>query len=294
MIAGTRSKSNAARGPLRRNKWLLLRRCSQLAILSLFLAGPVAGLWLVKGSLASSLTLDALPLTDPFVLLQSLLAGHWPEATAVTGAAITLTFYLLVGGRVYCSWVCPVNIVTDAAAWLRRKFRLPGSGFSPPRATRYWILGLSLMLALLTQTIIWELVNPVTLLFRSLLFGLGYAVTVIPAIFLFDLLLSYRGWCGHLCPVGAFYSLPGRISLLRIAAVRREQCNDCLACFRVCPEPQAINPALEGAEGDSPLILSGHCTNCARCIDICKRGVFAFTTRFSTNTKALTHMEATS
>jgi ferredoxin-type protein NapH len=38
--------------------------------------------WIVKGNLAYSLTLDTLPLTDPYVLLQSLLAGNWPERLA--------------------------------------------------------------------------------------------------------------------------------------------------------------------------------------------------------------------
>ena len=52
------------------------RRFSQLSILALFLLGPWFGLWIVKGNLNSSLTLDVLPLTDPYVLLQSLVAGY--------------------------------------------------------------------------------------------------------------------------------------------------------------------------------------------------------------------------
>jgi ferredoxin-type protein NapG len=52
--------------------------------------------------------------TDPFVALQSLAAGHVPETLGLIGVAIVLAFYLLVGGRVYCSWVCPINVVTDA------------------------------------------------------------------------------------------------------------------------------------------------------------------------------------
>ena len=29
------------------------------------------------------------------------------------GAATILVFYIVVGGRAYCSWVCPINVVTD-------------------------------------------------------------------------------------------------------------------------------------------------------------------------------------
>ena len=104
----------AANGWLKAHKWLLLRRASQLIILGLFIIGPAYGIWIVKGNLTSSLTLDILPLSDPFILLQSVIAGNVAAGTAIIGAAIVLVFYLLVGGRVYCSFVCPMNIVTAA------------------------------------------------------------------------------------------------------------------------------------------------------------------------------------
>ena len=100
------------KGWWRTHRWLLLRRLSQASILALFLLGPLAGLWIVKGNLSSSLTLGVLPLTDPFVLAQALAARHWPTASALLGAAIVVVFYLLVGGRAYFAWRCPVNVVT--------------------------------------------------------------------------------------------------------------------------------------------------------------------------------------
>jgi len=56
------------------HQWLLARRATQLAVLALFLAGPWLGYWIVKGNLNYSLTLGVLPLADPYVLLQSLVA----------------------------------------------------------------------------------------------------------------------------------------------------------------------------------------------------------------------------
>ncbi|MBW7900969.1 MAG: quinol dehydrogenase ferredoxin subunit NapH [Rhodocyclaceae bacterium] len=267
------------RGRLAAHGWLLARRCSQLAILALFLAGPLAGVWIVKGNLAYSLTLDALPLTDPYVLLQSLLAGHAPEAIALTGAAIVAAFYFLVGGRAYCAWVCPLNMVTDFAGWLRGRLGIRG-GAHLGRQTRYWVLAMTLLLAATTGTVAWEQVNPVSMLHRGLIFGVGAAWTIVLAVFLFDLFVSARGWCGHLCPVGAFYSLLGRKSPLRVSATRRAACDDCMDCFAVCPEPQVIRPALKGeASGAGPLIDSPNCLNCGRCIDVCDRDVFTFTVR---------------
>ena len=130
--------ARASKGWLIANKWLIARRFSLLTILSLFLLGPWFGLWLITGNLNSSLILAAVPLTDPYVLLQSLFAGHSPEAVAITGASIVVLLYALVGGRVYCSWVCPVNIVTDTAQWLRDQFKITGAS-SLSRKTRYWI-----------------------------------------------------------------------------------------------------------------------------------------------------------
>lgn len=260
-------------------RWLLLRRISQLAVLALFLSGPWFGVWIAKGSLASSLTLGVLPLTDPYLFMQSLAAGFMPGATALIGAAIVVAFYALFGGRLYCAWVCPINVLTDAAAWLRRRLGLK-SGRVPDANTRYWVLAGSLLAAAATSSLVWEWVNPVTIVQRSLIFGLGGSLAVVIAIFAYDLLVASRGWCGHLCPMGAFYGLLGQKSLLRVTAERRSACDDCMDCFTVCPEPQVIRPALKKAGQDSPLILDRDCTNCGRCIDVCGRNVFHFTHRF--------------
>ena len=276
----------AAKGWLASHKWLIARRTSQLGILALFLAGPLAGLWIVKGNLAFSYTLDVLPLTDPYVLLQSLVAGHAPQTKALVGAAIVLVFYFLVGGRTYCAWVCPVNPVTDLAAWLRRKLDIRRSVYVA-REVRYWLLGATLVLAFATGTVAWELVNPVSMFHRGLIFGLGAAWAIVAAVFLFDLLVAQHGWCGHVCPVGAFYSLLALKSPLRVTAPRRAGCNDCMDCFAVCPEPQVIKPALKGAErGIAPVIVSPNCTNCGRCIDVCSQDVFRFGLRFGAKDEA--------
>jgi ferredoxin-type protein NapH len=267
-------------------KWLLLRRASQLGILALFLLGPWAGVWIVKGNLSSSLTLDVLPLTDPFLLLQVLASGHLPETTALLGAGIVVAFYLLVGGRAFCGWVCPVNLVTDGAAWLREKLGLRARA-RPSRATRYWLLAMLLVATAVTGTAVWEWVNPVSMLHRGLIFGFGFAWVLLLGVFLFDLLVTTRGWCSHVCPMGATYSLIGAGSLVRVRADRRARCDDCMECFRVCPEPQVIQPALKGAaQGLGPVITGINCTNCGRCIDVCDQDVFRFGTRFNNTMEA--------
>jgi ferredoxin-type protein NapH len=265
-----------AKGWLGVHKWLLLRRVTQLTILAVFLLGPLFSVWIVKGNLAYSYTLGVLPLTDPYVALQSLLTGHVPEVLGLTGIAVVTLVYFLIGGRVYCSWVCPLNMVTDMAGWLRRRFGIKGSAHLA-RNTRNWILAMTLVGSALSGVVLWELINPVSMLHRGLIFGMGMGWSIVLAVFLFDLFVMSRGWCGHLCPVGAFYGVIGHFSPLRIVASKRAACNDCMDCYEICPEPQVIRPALKGEkDGSSPVILASDCTNCGRCIDICSKDVFRF------------------
>jgi ferredoxin-type protein NapH len=208
-------------------RWLILRRFVQLGILALFLLGPLAGVWIVQGNINASMVLGLVPLNDPFVLLQSFVAGHLPEMTAITGALIVIAIYLLVGGRAYCAWVCPVNIVTDTAHWLKRRLRIKGSA-RLSATTRYWLLGTALVVSAVTGVIAWELVNPVSMTYRGLVFGMGAAWLVVLAIFLFDLLVSERGWCGAFPVYGAETGAS--------PIVLSPNCTNCGRCIDVCTE----------------------------------------------------------
>jgi len=259
------------------HKWLIARRVVQFGTLGLFMLGPWVGIYILKGSLASSLVFDYVPLSEPLLFVQMLAAGFVDLSSAViTGTAIVVLFYLIIGGRVYCSWVCPINIVTDAALWTRRKLDLKGKT-RLPLSTRYWMLAMTVVLSAVTGTLAYELINPVSIIYRGAIFGMGLGWAVLVGIYLFDVLIAKRGWCGHLCPMGAFYSLIGSTSLVRIRADGHTQCDDCMECYEVCPELQVIPPALKSQDsGGSPVILSGACTNCGRCIDICPNDVYAF------------------
>lgn len=262
----------------RRNKWLILRRTTQLTILVVFLLGPWLGIWWAKGNLASNVWFNTLPLTDPLLAIQSFLALGKISSTALLGATLITIFYCLVGGRVFCSWVCPVNVITDIAFKCRQYLNIHGT-LTLKRSNRIWLLITILTLASITGTLAWELINPVTIIHRAFIYGFGLAWIMIISIFLFDTFISKRGWCSHLCPVGFFYSLIGKFSIVRISAYARESCSNCGDCFTSCPEPHVINPALS-INGETKLILSGDCTNCGRCIDVCPDDVFRFQNRY--------------
>ncbi|NGZ05776.1 MAG: quinol dehydrogenase ferredoxin subunit NapH [Magnetococcales bacterium] len=265
------------KGWWRATRWLWARRLVQVGVMGLFLLGPLAGVWIIQGNLSASYTLEILPMTDLLWFVQMVAAAGWPVAMQATlGAVVVVVLYGLAGGRSYCAWLCPLNPVTDLAAWLRRRLGITG-GWRGERRMRNGVLLLVVLLAWVTGMPVWEWFNPVTWTQRGIIFAAWSGLWAVVAIFLFDLLIAPHGWCGRLCPTGALYAQLGRVTPLFVSAIRREACTDCHACHRVCPEPAVIDPALKGAvRGVGPRIRDVTCTRCGRCIDICPEEVFDF------------------
>ncbi|EGQ8533919.1 quinol dehydrogenase ferredoxin subunit NapH [Vibrio parahaemolyticus] len=259
----------------RAHRFLILRRLCQLTIIALFMAGPTLGV--LTGNLSSSMLFDTVPLSDPLIVLQALATGHIPEFNALLGVMIVVVFYAILAPRAFCAWVCPLNIVTDLAAWLRRKFNIKASYRWSP-AIRYWLIPVLMLGSALSGAILWTWLDPVAALHRGLVFGMGAGWVLIALVFVLDLLLVEHGWCGHLCPLGATYGVIGRKSLLRVTAVRREDCTKCMDCFYVCPEPEVLRQPLK--EGDRR-VMDQNCISCGRCLDVCPEHVFEFKNRLN-------------
>lgn len=260
--------------------YIILRRIVQLGVLVLFF-GTFHWGWSIKeklllsGNLSSSSLLDIIPMADPFAALQIFLTGHVLESEVIIGAALVLAVYLLLG-RIWCSWICPINMVTDLAGWLRNKLGISNM-VTLKRNTRYAVLMLTLVLSVLTGVAAFEWVSPISMMHRGIIFGLGFGWTAILGIFLLDLLILKHGWCGHICPLGAFYSLTGKAAQLRIA-FDTPTCTHCGECAKVCPEPQVLN--LKKAS-EAWMVASGECTNCGRCIAVCPEDTLKFNFRQS-------------
>ncbi|TDE51921.1 quinol dehydrogenase ferredoxin subunit NapH [Vibrio alginolyticus] len=259
----------------RAHRFLILRRLCQFTIIALFMAGPTLGI--LTGNLSSSMLLDTVPLSDPLIVLQALATGHVPEFNALLGVVIVVAFYAILAPRAFCAWVCPLNIVTDLAAWLRRKFNIKASYRWSPMI-RYWLIPVLMLGSALSGAILWTWLDPVAALHRGLVFGMGAGWVLIALVFVLDLLLVEHGWCGHLCPLGATYGVIGRKSLLRVTAVRREDCTKCMDCFYICPEPEVLRQPLK--EGDRR-VMDQNCISCGRCLDVCPEHVFEFKNRLS-------------
>jgi len=270
-------------------RYLILRRFTQSSLLLLYFAGNIWA-WsafkdnaflkalspILKGNLSSSKFLDFVPMSDPYAVLQMFAAGAVIASDVLIGAVIITVFYMLIGGRAFCSWVCPVNIITDAANFLRRKLEINRIQNKVPstRNLRYWVLALSLIISAIMGITAFEFISPISMVHRGIVFGLGFGWAAMLIIFLFDLFVLKNGWCGHICPLGGFYSTVGKYSLIRVHH-NVDNCTLCMKCKTVCPEVQVLS--MIGKE--TLPVLSGECTNCARCIEVCDDDALEFSIR---------------
>jgi ferredoxin-type protein NapH len=263
-------------GKLKVWRFIIYRRIVQIGTLLLFFGSAHWGWTLANepvlmGNLSASTLLGTIPLADPFAVLQIFLTQHVLETEVIIGAGIILLLYTLLGGRTWCSWVCPINMVADLSAWLRRRLRIKDR-IILSRNVRYTVLALSLILSVITGVAAFEWVSPISMLHRELIFGIGMGLMAVIGVFIFDLLVLRDGWCGHLCPLGAFYALIGKIAPVRIL-FDSPSCTHCGECARVCPEPQVMN-LIKATEAG--MIASGECTNCGRCITVCPEDTLCF------------------
>jgi ferredoxin-type protein NapH len=257
-------------------KFLILRRFTQIGLMLLYIGGNYWGWNIIKGNLSSSNLFNMIPLSDPYAALQMFSAGAVLTSDLIIGAVLITAFYMTIGGRVFCSWVCPVNIITDAANYLRRKLNINEIEKKQPasRNLRYWILGLGLILSYVLGVTAFEFVSPISITHRAIIFGLGLGWTAMLVIFLFDLFILKNGWCGHLCPLGGFYSAVGFASLIRVDH-NKDNCTNCMKCKIVCPESQVLFMVNK----QSIQVKSGECTNCGRCVEVCDDDALNFSIR---------------
>lgn len=289
---------------LRKMRFLILRRVCQIGLLLLFVLGnyslvvikdtqsletrhifggdvshlvgdsssivakePSVFASIVQGNLSHSSWFGGLfTLSDPLNVAQIFLAGGGVALDVILGALLVIAIYSILLGRAFCSFVCPINLISDLANFLRTIFGFNAlqKTLAIPRKSKYAILALSLILSMLCGVGAFELISPISMLSRGLVFGLGFGIFAILAVFCFDLFVLKNGFCGHLCPLGAMYSLLGAFALLRIRH-KLSNCTQCMKCVKICPEPEVLKPIgkVDGA------LKNIACIRCGRCIEVC-------------------------
>jgi polyferredoxin len=152
-------------------RWLAARKITQglalLAFLALFVMAQ-------RGGWPASLANASMRL-DPLLILAHLLASR----TFLAGSTLALIVFILglVAGRAWCGWLCPLGTILDLfpAKWRfdRHLSRDERPAFPPEswRSLKYGLLLVILVAALLGNLTLLVL-DPITILFRSVTTGL--------------------------------------------------------------------------------------------------------------------------
>ncbi len=264
-------------------KWTIARRIVQIAVLVLFCVPLFAAGWGILGaymggdlematpselpiwgSLSSS-QLFGIDLLDPFAALQAIVASRAVTQTMLWVLPI-LIVYMLIRGRVFCGWVCPVNLVLELVDWLRAKLNLKVSEMPVPRWAKIAVAAAVLVLSAIVSVPLFEMVSPVGALNRALLFGSTLGLWTLLAIVIVELFWGHRVWCRSLCPLGGFYQLLGAVGLASVK-IDYDACISCNKCKKACLcDPDILSAAIAG---ESDRVASGDCMLCAKCVDAC-------------------------
>ena len=243
--------------------YTILRRIVQLSILALFIAGNCYGVKILQGNLSSSMLFDSINLSDPFATLQLLLAGLSLGTTALIGALIVLIFYALVAPRAYCGWVCPVNLLTDLAAWIREKFGIRTKILSVSKNARYYLMILALICSGLFGIAAFETLNYIGFFTRAVTSLSVSAFSIALIIGIFEIFAGNRIICSHICPLGGFWAIISKFSLIRIYH-KQANCTKCNKCKIVCPEAHILELVSK-----KDFKIGSECISCGRCVEVC-------------------------
>lgn len=267
-----------------KRKWLIARRTVQLLVIVLFtlplllagwgLAGsyvggdlevttPAEGVFF--GSLSSS-EIFGLNLLDPFAILQVVFAAKAFDPSWLIGILPVLLVYGLIRGRAFCGWVCPVNLLVEAASWLRGKLKIEATPVKIPRRAKIGVATAVLVLSAVTCVPVFEIISPISAINKGLIFGSTAGLWLLVAILAIEIGWGGRLWCRSICPLGGFYEVLGKVGLANVR-IDHEACIACKKCKDVClADPAILDPAIEGADC---IVRAGDCMACGSCVEAC-------------------------
>jgi ferredoxin-type protein NapH len=251
----------------------LLRRTIQVLVILLIIAIPFLTIhsgdiipqsFVPKGS-TWSITIFGYTISDPLSVLGSIFASREIYIPLLLTALIPLIFTVLLG-RVFCGWLCPMNLILEINDKIRNLFKKTGNkpyNLVFKRLNKYYVLGGGLFLTVVLGFQVFPLIYPPAIVGREVFhltffhkFGTG--IYLLLFILFFELAISRRWWCRYICPGGALLSLIGKRRLLVIRGNEKE-CKECSKCIRACP--LGLNPVQDGTGIE--------CDNCGICISKC-------------------------
>jgi ferredoxin-type protein NapH len=248
----------------RNRRWAVLITVNLLFTLSFWL-----DVQLVEGSLTASRFLG-FHLADVYSSLLVMLAQRHVAVNLVIGLVTVSLLWFFLGGRAYCSWVCPYHLVAEWAEMLHNKLAAWGlvSDHVLHRGVRvvFWVL--FALLALVTGQTLFLSLNPIGILSRAVVYGPSLALAWVLMLLVFEVVYSKRAWCRYVCPIGLTYGVIGAAAPVRVV-YNLEACAHEGECRKVCEVPHVLDMTIKGRAADVHVDVGPDCTRCGLCVDVC-------------------------
>jgi len=220
------------------------------------------------------------PGVEGFLPISSLMSLYYAFITGEIHAAHPAGFFILIAiiamslvfGKTFCSWLCPVGLISEYLGDLgdklfRRRLKLPKFLDWPLRSLKYILLAFfvySIFFLMSEASLKSFLDSPYNLVADIKMYYFfaemsRFALIVMAALILLSVVIR-NFWCRYLCPYGA---LLGMLSLLSPFKIKRNatSCIDCAKCAKICPSNIKVDKVLT--------VVSDECTTCLACVDAC-------------------------
>ena len=258
------------------SRWLKRRWAVLVAVNLLFVVSYYFDIQVLEGALTAS-RFVGFHMADLNSALQVMLAFKHLVLNLVIGTVTVFILWLLLGGRTFCSWVCPYHLLSEWGEklhlWLLEKKIIKGYSFH--RGVRSIFYLIFVLLTLATGYTVFETISPTGILSRALIYGPGVALLWVLFLLLFEVFVSRRAWCRYACPIGMTYGFVGSISPLRVV-YDPEACLYGGDCRTVCLVPHVLDATIMGHARDEKVPIGADCTRCGMCVDICPASALKF------------------